>query len=51
MSELHDRVYDIGDPYGGPLDEYESTARQLEGLIRAGYPRIKEWAAVTNATA
>lgn len=46
MSELHNRVYDIGDPYGGPLNEYESTARQLEGLIQAGYEHIKKWASI-----
>ena len=46
MSELQNRVYDIGDPYGGPLNEYESTARQLEGLIRSGYEQIKQWASI-----
>ncbi|MBI5305605.1 MAG: low molecular weight protein arginine phosphatase [Chloroflexi bacterium] len=48
MSELQDRVYDIGDPYGGTLEEYESTARQLEGLIRIGYEQIKQWASIVE---
>jgi protein-tyrosine-phosphatase len=43
MSELKDRVYDIGDPYNGTLIEYESCARQLEQLIDAGYEKIKTW--------
>lgn len=43
MSELGCRVYDIGDPYGGTLDEYESTARQLQSLIEDGYEKIKLW--------
>jgi protein arginine phosphatase len=43
MSELKDRVFDIGDPYGGTLIEYESCARQLEQLIDAGYDKIKTW--------
>jgi len=43
MSELKDRVFDVGDPYGGTLIEYESCARQLEQLIDAGYDKIKTW--------
>lgn len=43
MSELDSRVFDIGDPYGGTLDEYESTARQLQSLIQVGYEKIKLW--------
>ncbi|MBI5648955.1 MAG: low molecular weight protein arginine phosphatase [Chloroflexi bacterium] len=50
MSELSERVYDIGDPYGGTLDEYASTARQLESLIQAGYAKIKTWAGFANET-
>jgi protein-tyrosine-phosphatase len=43
MGELKDRVFDVGDPYGGTLIEYESCARQLEQLIDAGYDKIKTW--------
>lgn len=50
MSELSDRIFDIGDPYGGTRDEYESTARQLENLIQTGYAKIKTWAKVANET-
>ena len=43
MSELAGRVYDIADPYGGPLSEYRNCARQLEDLIEHGYDQIKSW--------
>ena len=43
MSELSGRVYDIADPYGGPLSEYRECARQLENLIEVGYSQIKSW--------
>lgn len=45
MSELSllGRVYDIADPYGGPLSEYRECARQLEDLIEDGYDQIKSW--------
>lgn len=44
ISELQDRQYDISDPYGGTLDEYERCAQQLETLIANGYVKIKAWA-------
>lgn len=43
MSELADRVYDIADPYGSTLDEYEDCATALEHLIDVGYEKIKSW--------
>ncbi|MBM3128270.1 MAG: low molecular weight protein arginine phosphatase [Chloroflexi bacterium] len=43
MSELVDRVYDIADPYGGTLAEYEDCATSLENLIETGYEKIKSW--------
>ncbi|HEX9074262.1 MAG TPA: low molecular weight protein arginine phosphatase [Anaerolineae bacterium] len=43
MSELSGRIYDIADPYGGPLSEYRECARQLEDLIENGYDQIKSW--------
>jgi protein-tyrosine phosphatase len=44
MSELKDRTFDIDDPYGGTLPEYQSTAKELESLIENGYAAIKAWA-------
>ncbi len=44
MSELKDRVFDVSDPYGGTLAEYQETAAQLEELIASGYEKIKSWA-------
>lgn len=43
MSELHGRQFDIGDPYGGILTDYEHCAHELESLIDGGYDRIKSW--------
>lgn len=43
MSELVNQVYDIADPYGGTLDEYEDCAHHLETLIDTGYEKIKAW--------
>ena len=43
MSELEKREYDIADPYGGVLDEYQIRARELGGLIERGFSRLHEW--------
>jgi protein arginine phosphatase len=43
MSELEGRQYDIGDPYGGVLEEYRARAQELDALIERGYDRIKQW--------
>jgi protein-tyrosine-phosphatase len=43
MSELIDRVFDIADPYGGTLAEYQDCAASLENLIDSGYEKIKTW--------
>jgi protein-tyrosine-phosphatase len=43
MSELASQVYDIADPYGGTLEEYEDCAQHLEMLIDTGYEKIKSW--------
>jgi protein-tyrosine-phosphatase len=44
MSELSGRVFDISDPYGGSLAEYQYCARELEELVEEGYDVIKTWA-------
>lgn len=43
MSELKDRTFDIDDPYGGTLPEYQTTAQELESLIDSGYAKIISW--------
>ncbi len=48
MSELQSASYDIGDPIGGTLDEYESCAQELEKLIEVGYAKIKAWISNPN---
>ncbi len=43
MSELMDRTFDIADPYGGTLAEYQDCAASLEKMIDSGYEKIKTW--------
>ncbi len=43
MSELIDRTFDVADPYGGALAEYQDCAASLENLIDLGYEKIKSW--------
>lgn len=43
MSELKDRTFDIDDPYGGTLAEYQQTAQELQDLIETGYEKIISW--------
>ena len=43
MSELIDRTFDIADPYGSTLSEYQDCAASLENLINSGYEKIKSW--------
>lgn len=44
MSEIDNRIYDITDPYGGILAEYQLCAQELGEIIERGYDRIKQWA-------
>jgi protein-tyrosine-phosphatase len=48
MSELDGREYDIADPYGGDLEEYEIRAHELEGLIERGYSQVEQWAQINS---
>ncbi len=47
LSELSGQQYDIVDPYGRALAEYEACAAELAQLIEHGYPRIAQWLALT----
>ncbi len=40
MSEMVGKEYSINDPYGGPLDTYQSMADELEGIFDRGFERI-----------
>lgn len=44
VSQLVDQTFDIEDPYGGPLDEYELCAADLRRILVDGYDRLREWA-------
>ena len=40
LTETVGRSYDVQDPVGGTLSDYERTAQQLEDLIEQGYPQM-----------
>ncbi|MGE5225017.1 MAG: low molecular weight protein arginine phosphatase [Omnitrophica WOR_2 bacterium] len=40
LSEMVDKNYDIQDPFGEPLSEYQETAQELDQLLTAGYSKI-----------
>lgn len=42
LSELSGRRYDIPDPYGGPMIEYQTAFARIEGIIMA------EWATILS---
>jgi protein arginine phosphatase len=45
MSELAGQQFDISDPYGSTLDDYETCATELSQLIERGYPSVGQWLA------
>jgi protein-tyrosine-phosphatase len=42
VSELVDRRFDIEDPYGGSLEEYELCAAELQTILTDGFDRLVE---------
>jgi protein-tyrosine-phosphatase len=42
LSQLIDRSFDIEDPYGGSLDDYELCATDLQDILTDGYDRLVE---------
>jgi protein-tyrosine-phosphatase len=42
LSEMVGYGYDIEDPVGGSLLEYEETAQEIEALIETGYKRMMQ---------
>lgn len=47
VSELAGQEYDITDPYGSSLEDYERCAAELSRLIDSGYAQVKEWLALS----
>jgi protein-tyrosine-phosphatase len=44
LSQLIDRKFDIDDPYGGSLDDYEVCADEIENILTNGLARLAELA-------
>jgi protein-tyrosine-phosphatase len=42
LSQLIGRTFDIDDPYGGSLDDYEVCATELQNILTDGYDRLVE---------
>jgi protein-tyrosine-phosphatase len=42
LSQLIDRSFDIEDPFGGNLDDYELCASDLQTILTDGYDRLAE---------
>jgi protein arginine phosphatase len=42
LSQLVDREFDIEDPFGGSLDDYELCATNLQNILSEGYDRLAE---------
>ncbi len=40
LSEMIDKLFDIGDPVGRPLSEYQATARDIETILSRGFDKI-----------
>jgi protein-tyrosine-phosphatase len=41
LSEMINSTFDVADPIGGGVSDYNKTARFLDDLMRRGYPKIK----------
>jgi protein-tyrosine-phosphatase len=42
LSEMAGPAFDIGDPIGGPIEEYRHTFAEIDDLLARGLPRIIE---------
>jgi protein-tyrosine-phosphatase len=51
LTEMAGMPYDVADPYGGPLSEYERTADELSYLIEKGLAEIVAHASANSASA
>ncbi len=42
FSEMIGEVFEIDDPVGGTIEQYEHTAEKLKGIIRRGFEKIRD---------
>ena len=42
LSEMIDKVFDIDDPVGSPLADYQATAREIDLILEQGFDRIDQ---------
>jgi protein-tyrosine-phosphatase len=48
LSRLLEQSFDIDDPYGGSLEDYELCASNLQEILAQGYARLTELAAASG---
>jgi protein-tyrosine-phosphatase len=48
LSQMIGKRFSISDPYGGPLDGYQSMAKEITNIIDEGLERIIELAQADN---
>ena len=41
ISEMEDEIYNIHDPIGGTIDEFELTAQEFDGIFDRGFNKIE----------
>jgi protein arginine phosphatase len=49
VSQMIDQVFDIIDPIGGPLLDFEATARELTQIIQKGFGKIEMLSSAKNS--
>ena len=42
LSQLINRSFDVEDPFGGSVDDYELCATDLQNILADGYDRLAE---------
>ena len=49
LSEMTGKLFDVNDPIGGSLDEYEAAATEIENLLIQGFDKIIQFAQDNHA--
>ena len=49
LSEMNGGIFDIHDPIGGSVDDYEATAREIENILDQGFEKIIQIAQESEA--
>jgi protein-tyrosine-phosphatase len=50
LSEMIGKIFDIDDPVGSPIIEYQDTAREIDAILGSGFSRLAELSRDLNPT-